>query len=779
MGSIWDDYKVDNIEQVLNLMNKSGTLHVFGGHVGGLPALDTGASHVQGVARYRDYLIMTHNSEAAAMSSHIGIEPPFCDYGSIVIINEKSNKVLYRIDTSDKGYNHPGGIQQIGDYLAVALEKTLENKRESCIRFYDLSKMSDNQPPILLKKPSIYRTGKKAGSVGITTFRKNGIEYFFVVVNDNGNVDFYMSNGKSLSDFQCEFGLVGSTTESADSQSMCLVTDKLENIYLIGFKSKDSDDEMLGQRLPGEDWADLYLVDAKNYSIQKINSYQFFSKYTINRPGLGVHFRYGAGIQIVSPQQINVLATRRNFSKARDNYMETNIFSCQLPLTPPSTPSGIEEKVTLDDTSPVSPALTSFNGRLYIGWKGNGNNFLNVMYSNDNGKTFGNKHTSTERSPEPPSLCVHNGNLYIAWKGDGNNFLNVARVITNGNIITGLSDKVTLDDTSPVSPALTSFNGRLYIGWKGDGNNFLNVMCSNDNGKTFGNKHTSAERSPEPPSLCVHNGNLYIAWKGDGNNNLNVAKVLVNGNIITGFSDKVTLDDTSPVSPALTSFNGRLYIGWKGDGNNFLNVMYSNDNAKTFGNKHTSTERSPEPPSLCVHNSNLYVAWKGDGNNNLNVARVLTDGNTIIDPAKIYKITSQKSGKVLDVKGGSTEDSVEIIQYDWHGGANQKWRFVPLHGDDEGYFEIASVNSGKCLDVNGGSTDRGTQIIQYHWKGQGIKNQQWKLTSLDSSDSIYKIECKHSKLVLDVKEGSLSNETDIIQWDWHGGSNQRWIITAV
>jgi hypothetical protein len=125
MGSIWDDYKVDNIEQVLNLMNKSGTLHVFGGHVGGLPALDTGASHVQGVARYRDYLIMTHNSEAAAMSSHIGIEPPFCDYGSIVIINEKSNKVLYRIDTSDKGYNHPGGIQQIGDYLAVALEKRI------------------------------------------------------------------------------------------------------------------------------------------------------------------------------------------------------------------------------------------------------------------------------------------------------------------------------------------------------------------------------------------------------------------------------------------------------------------------------------------------------------------------------------------------------------------------------------------------------------------------------------------------------------------------------
>ena len=189
-------------------------------------------------------------------------------------------------------------------------------------------------------------------------------------------------------------------------------------------------------------------------------------------------------------------------------------------------PVGFLNKVTLGDMSPVSPALASFKGRLYLAWKDSGNNNLNVMYSTDDGKTFGNKYTSPETSPESPAICVHKGNLYIAWKGNGNNKLNVAQVTMNGDKITGLSNKVTLGDTSPVSPALSSFKGRLYLAWKGNGNNNLNVMYSTDGGKTFGNKYTSRETSPESPALCAHNSHLYIAWKGDGNNKLNVAQVI-------------------------------------------------------------------------------------------------------------------------------------------------------------------------------------------------------------------------------------------------------------
>jgi hypothetical protein len=277
-------------------------------------------------------------------------------------------------------------------------------------------------------------------------------------------------------------------------------------------------------------------------------------------------------------------------------------------------------KVTLTDTSPLSPALASLNNTLYIAWKGDGNDNLNVMGSHD-GQTFAGKYTSPERSPCAPALCAHNGILFVAWKGDGNNNLNVARVEMAGPNIAGFSSKVTLGDTSSHGPALASFNGHLFLAWKGDGNNNLNLMYSADNGATFAHKYTSPETSVQAPCLAAASGNLFIGWKGDGNNNLNVARVHMAGPNITNFGDKNTLPDTSPVSPALAGTPSNLFLGWKGDGNDSLNVENSTNGAVSFNGKQTSSETSPQSPALAVMGGKLYIAWKGDGNDNLNVMR--------------------------------------------------------------------------------------------------------------------------------------------------------------
>jgi hypothetical protein len=190
-----------------------------------------------------------------------------------------------------------------------------------------------------------------------------------------------------------------------------------------------------------------------------------------------------------------------------------------------AVPLSIANKVNLSDTSPNSPAIASFNGQLYIAFLSEGSSNLNIRYSTDSGKTFGNKYTSTEASFDAPVLCMHNGNLYIAWNGKDNDNLNVAQITMNGGQITGFSNKIILSDKSLNSPAIVSFNGQLYLAWKDDGNNNLNMMYSADGGKTFGNKYTSTETSSDAPVLCMHNGNLYIAWKGKDNDNLNVAQV--------------------------------------------------------------------------------------------------------------------------------------------------------------------------------------------------------------------------------------------------------------
>jgi Peptidase A4 family len=276
-------------------------------------------------------------------------------------------------------------------------------------------------------------------------------------------------------------------------------------------------------------------------------------------------------------------------------------------------------KAVLGDTSPHTPALASLNGNIYIAWKGDGNDNLNVMVSTDNGETFHNKFISNETSPQAPALAAHNGGLFISWKGDGNDNLNVASVNLNAaGSPTGFANKVTLGETSPLSPSLASVGGNLYLAWRGDGNDQLNVVVSRDNGRTFGGKFISGETSTQAPVLGTLKGGLMIAWKGDGNDNLNVAHVNTNP-APTGFSNKVTLGETSPRSPALAELNGQLFLGWKGDGNDNLNLLSSTD-GQHFGNKLTSFETSPEAPSLTANNGAIFMGWKGDGNDNLNVA---------------------------------------------------------------------------------------------------------------------------------------------------------------
>ena len=69
-----------------------------------------------------------------------------------------------------------------------------------------------------------------------------------------------------------------------------------------------------------------------------------------------------------------------------------------------------------------------------------------------------------------------------------------------------------------------------------------------------------------------------------------------------------------------------------------------------------------------------------------------------------YKIVVKHSGKCLDIRGASTEDWANVIQYGWHGGDNQLFKLVPAT-DEPGYYWIFAKHSGKCLDVEGASTE--------------------------------------------------------------------------
>lgn len=81
----------------------------------------------------------------------------------------------------------------------------------------------------------------------------------------------------------------------------------------------------------------------------------------------------------------------------------------------------------------------------------------------------------------------------------------------------------------------------------------------------------------------------------------------------------------------------------------------------------------------------------------------------------------------VDVNGESTSDGAQIIQWPYHGGANQQWRFTPVGAGRYELVNLTPVNraSGLLADVNGASTVQGAAVVG--WAANGGADQQWQL----------------------------------------------------
>lgn len=140
--------------------------------------------------------------------------------------------------------------------------------------------------------------------------------------------------------------------------------------------------------------------------------------------------------------------------------------------------------------------------------------------------------------------------------------------------------------------------------------------------------------------------------------------------------------------------------------------------------------------------------------------------------AGVYRIAARHSGKCIDVGGASLDDQAAVIQWDCHGGANQRWRLDPI-GD--GYYRITAGHSGKLLDVAGESVSDAAPITQHGAHG-GV-SQQWRLDPV--GDGYYRVTARHSGKALDVDRASPENGAALIQYASHAGGNQQWLLQPI
>jgi len=92
----------------------------------------------------------------------------------------------------------------------------------------------------------------------------------------------------------------------------------------------------------------------------------------------------------------------------------------------------------------------------------------------------------------------------------------------------------------------------------------------------------------------------------------------------------------------------------------------------------------------------------------------------------------------------------------------------------DGTYKLVARHSSKALDASGNATTNGTQIIQ--WTYGGGNNQKWTVTSLGGG--LYKIIGVQSGKSVDISNGGTANSTKVQLWDYLAGTNQKFFFNA-
>jgi endoglucanase len=121
--------------------------------------------------------------------------------------------------------------------------------------------------------------------------------------------------------------------------------------------------------------------------------------------------------------------------------------------------------------------------------------------------------------------------------------------------------------------------------------------------------------------------------------------------------------------------------------------------------------------------------------------------------------------------GGFVKDSLYARRNsNQPGGTTTGGNLTPANGT----FKIVNRNSGKAMDASGNGTADGTQIIQ--WTYGGGNNQRWTLT--DRGSGQFSIIGVASGKAVDVNARGTANGTKVQLWTYSGGTNQKYTFAA-
>ncbi|OGO88069.1 MAG: hypothetical protein A2Y15_04020 [Clostridiales bacterium GWF2_36_10] len=160
-----------------------------------------------------------------------------------------------------------------------------------------------------------------------------------------------------------------------------------------------------------------------------------------------------------------------------------------------------------------------------------------------------------------------------------------------------------------------------------------------------------------------------------------------------------------------------------------------------------------------------------------NVSALTVTGGTL---RGTFYIRNIKSGLYLDVNGGYTASGTNVQIWSENTSNAQKWQIWDL---SNGHSIIRTeTNLQNALDVNSGynSNNSNIDVRSVSSYNEIVPSYaQWDL--IDNGDGTFRIAsvCSGSTKVLDCYYAATSSGTNVVQYTYNGGSNQKWALESI
>lgn len=261
----------------------------------------------------------------------------------------------------------------------------------------------------------------------------------------------------------------------------------------------------------------------------------------------------------------------------------------------------------------------------------------------------------------------------------------------------------------------------------------------------------------EAPALFKREGVYFLLTSGATGWDPNQAQYATSKSLASGWSSLSNVGDG-------TTFHSQSTFVLPVQGSGATGYLYLGDRwAGAWGGRVNDSTYVWQPITFASATS-MSMSWK-------NTLVIDATAGSVTGQTNNFHFLNVKSGKALDVAGGSGENGAKIVQNPESSAESQAWS---LNYDGAGYFHVTNAKSGKILDVLDESTADGAGLAQ--WENHDGDNQAWSL--VDVGNGRFKLKNKKSNKFVGVVDASTADGAATEQRAAGAGEEQQWKLVV-